>query len=44
MEKDKEIMGVIEEVFVRRTLQRLKDILDTYEKSTGIVPIESVDM
>ena len=34
MEKDEEITGVVEKVFVKGTLQRLEDILDMDEKST----------
>ena len=44
MEKDEEIMGVVEEVFVGGTLQKLEDILDMDEEGTLIVPVESVEM
>ena len=43
-EEDEEITGVVEEVFVGGTLQRLEDILDMDEEGTLIVPVESVEM
>ena len=44
IEKEEEIMGVVEEVCFGGTLQKLKDILDTDEKSTRAVLVESVEM
>ena len=44
IEKEEEIMGVVEEVCFGGTLQKLKDILDTDEKSTGVVPVQSVEI
>ena len=43
-EEDEEITGVVEEVFVGRTLLRLEDILHMDEESTLIVLVESVEM
>ena len=44
MEKDEEILGVVEEVYVGGILERLEDILDSYEKRNRIVPVESIEM
>ena len=44
MAKDKEIIRVVEEVFVRGTLHRLKVILDMNDMSARIVPIESFEI
>ena len=44
MAKDEKVMGVVEEIFVEKTLQRLEDILDNDEEGTRIVPVESVEM
>ena len=37
-------MGMMEEVCVGGTLQDLKEILNTDEKSTRTIPVESVEM
>ena len=42
--KEEEIMGLVEEVCVGGTWQKLEDILDMDEKSTWVVPVESVKM
>ena len=44
IKEDEEITGVVEEVCVGGTLQELEDILDTDEKSTGVILVESVEM
>ena len=44
MEEDEEITGVMEEVCVEATLHELEEILNTDEKSTRIIPVESVEM
>ena len=44
MGKEEEITRVLEEGIVGGILQRLEDILNTVEKSTQIVPVESVEM
>ena len=44
IEEDEDIMGLVEEVCVGGTLQDLEDILDTNEKSSRVIPVESVEM
>ena len=44
IEKDEEILRVVEEVCVGGTLQKLDDIQDTDEKSTCVVSEELVEM
>ena len=41
---DEEITGVVEEVCVEGNLRELDNILDTDEKSTWVIPVESVEM
>ena len=44
IKEDKEIMGVVEEVFYESTLQRLEELVEENNQGDGVVLVESVEM